>query len=119
MPWRVYERGQTRTSIDKAGSAVADDNAIFELCQPVRAHYANDFPDLAVFCPSLSDKLGSAATFFFGPLSLYFGWKSYRQTAERVSQMGLSMRLLALTPLVIAIATIPLTLMFMQAAYRA
>ena len=60
-------------------------------------------------------------TFFvFGPLSIYFGWKSYKkQLAARGHRASAGVRLLALAPMLIAVATIPLSLMFLNATYRA
>lgn len=56
--------------------------------------------------------------FIFGPLGIYFGWKSYRRvTAGR--PVGPLRRLLALLPMGIAIAVIPLALALVDAGYRA
>ncbi len=56
--------------------------------------------------------------FVFGPLSIYFGWKSYKQSRARMHG-GTGMRLLALMPMFIAIVAIPGTLIFIQATYKA
>ncbi|VXC73314.1 hypothetical protein MASSI9I_90513 [Massilia sp. 9I] len=55
----------------------------------------------------------------FGPLSVYFGWKSYRQTTERVPNMRPGRRLLAFMPILIAIASMPASMIFLSATYRA
>lgn len=56
--------------------------------------------------------------FVFGPLGIYFGWKSYRRvTAGR--PVGPMRRLLALLPMCIAIAVIPLAMAIVQTTYRA
>lgn len=56
--------------------------------------------------------------FIFGALGIYFGWKSYRRgTAGR--PVGPLRRLLALLPMGIAIAVIPLALALVDAGYRA
>lgn len=57
--------------------------------------------------------------FIFGPLGIYFAWRSYRRTRTLLRPFSTGRRLLALTPLFIAIAVIPLTLMFISATYRA
>ena len=57
--------------------------------------------------------------FILGPLAIYFGWKSYKQTRARVPQLDPARRLLALTPMFIAIATMPATIFFVNATYRA
>jgi len=54
-----------------------------------------------------------------GPLSIYCGWKSYKQKRARAISLGGGARLLALTPMLIAIAAIPLALIFVGATYRA
>lgn len=57
--------------------------------------------------------------FIFGPLAIYFGWKSYRQARVDLPQMRLHRRLLALTPLLIAIVTMPGMMMVVSSGYRA
>ena len=57
--------------------------------------------------------------FIFGPLAIYFGWKSYKRARARAPQMSLGRRLLALTPMLIAIATMPCAMMIISTGYRA
>jgi len=57
--------------------------------------------------------------FLFGPLAIYLGWKSYKQTRTRTPLMGPGRRLLALAPMLIAIAAIPGAFVFLNATYRA
>lgn len=57
--------------------------------------------------------------FIFGPLAIYFGWKSYKRARTRLPQMSLGRRLLALAPMLIAIATMPGTIMIISTGYRA
>jgi hypothetical protein len=42
--------------------------------------------------------------FIFGPLGIYLGWKSYQRSRARARPFGIGRRLVALTPLFIAIA---------------
>jgi len=57
--------------------------------------------------------------FVFIPLAIWCGWRSYRQAAARHPAPGMGRRLLALVPLGVAIATIPLVVLFFQHGYRA
>lgn len=56
--------------------------------------------------------------FIFGPLGIYLGWKAYRRFTAG-GRVGLGRRLLALLPMGIAIAVIPLALALVDAGYRA
>lgn len=57
----------------------------------------------------------------FGPLSVYFGWKSNRQAGARHPHLSRGRRLLALAlaPMLIAIATMPAKIILVNATYRA
>jgi hypothetical protein len=57
--------------------------------------------------------------FILGPFGIYFAWRSYQRTRALIRPFSAARRLLALTPLFIAIAVIPLTLMLVSATYRA
>lgn len=53
------------------------------------------------------------------PLALFFAMKFYKRTMHRYPAASNWQRLLALLPLFIAIASIPLSLIFINANYRA
>lgn len=76
---------------------------------------------LSLLCSFLLFLTGwTVVTFFIlGPLAIYLAWKSYKEVSERIHRGGSGSRLLALASLLIAIAAIPLTLMFINATYRA
>ncbi len=57
--------------------------------------------------------------FLLGPLGIYFGWKSYRQVSTRTPAPGPGRRLLALTPLLLAIVTMFGMIAAVNVGYRA
>ncbi|GGY36256.1 hypothetical protein GCM10007387_18210 [Pseudoduganella albidiflava] len=76
---------------------------------------------LSLLCSLLLFVTGWAVLPFFVlcPLAIYLGVRSYKQLMVRNPRAGRGRRLLALMPLFIAIAAIPLTLAFISATYRA
>ncbi|WP_426103291.1 hypothetical protein [Massilia sp. TSP1-1-2] len=53
------------------------------------------------------------------PVSIFFGWKGYRETITTYPEAGILVRLLAMAPILVAIATVPLALLFINANYQA
>ncbi|GAB3378026.1 hypothetical protein [Massilia agri] len=57
--------------------------------------------------------------FILGPLGIYFGWKSFRQASTRLPTPSPGRRLLALTPMLLAIVTMVGMIAVVNVGYRA
>jgi len=55
----------------------------------------------------------------FGPLGIYFGWKSFRQVSKRLPTPSPGRRLLALAPMLLAIVTMVGMITVINVGYRA
>lgn len=53
------------------------------------------------------------------PLAIFFAMKGYKELVVSYPNANIALRLVMLTPIFIAIATIPLALMFISANYQA
>ncbi|MGG7605821.1 hypothetical protein [Massilia sp. BKSP1R2A-1] len=57
--------------------------------------------------------------FFLGPLAIYFGWKSFKQVSTGLPAPSPGRRLLALTPMLLAIVTMAGMITVVNVGYRA
>lgn len=90
-------------------------------CESLIRFHISHMAFLSLLCSLLLFVTGWAVLPFFvlGPLAIYLGVRSYKQSMGRNPRAGRGRRLIALMPLFTAIAAIPLTLVFISATYRA